>query len=73
MWIALRRAGEPVARCTVERSMRAHGICGAKRCGNHAHHRPDPRRAGRPDLVDRDFSAAGANQLWVADITYLRC
>ena len=27
----------------------------------------------RPDLVDRDFTAAGPNQLWVADITYLRC
>ena len=25
-----------------------------------------------PDLVDRDFSAAGADQLWVADITYVR-
>jgi transposase InsO family protein len=24
-------------------------------------------------LVDRDFTAAGPNQLWVADITYLRC
>ena len=33
MWIALKRAGEPVARCTVERLMRAHGICGAKRRG----------------------------------------
>ena len=25
-----------------------------------------------PDLVDRDFSAASADQLWVADITYVR-
>ena len=25
----------------------------------------------RPTLVDRDFSAAGPNQLWVADITYV--
>jgi putative transposase len=24
-----------------------------------------------PDLVDRDFNAAGPNQLWVADITYV--
>ena len=32
------------------------------------------QRAARvaPDLVDRDFSAAGADQLWVADITYVR-
>jgi hypothetical protein len=25
----------------------------------------------RPDLVDRDFNAAGPNQLWVADITHV--
>ena len=31
MWVALKRAGEPVARCTVERLMRAHGI-GSVRC-----------------------------------------
>jgi putative transposase len=28
---------------------------------------------GRPaDLVKRDFTAAGPNQLWVADLTYVR-
>jgi len=74
MRIALRRAGEPVARCTVERLMRAHGICGAKRRGKPWRTtRPDPAARRRPDLVDRDFSAAGPNRLWVADITYLRC
>ena len=26
----------------------------------------------RPDLVDREFTATGPNQLWVADITYVR-
>ncbi|WP_439097884.1 DDE-type integrase/transposase/recombinase, partial [Mycobacterium kyorinense] len=25
-----------------------------------------------PDLVDRDFTACRPNQLWVADITYVR-
>jgi transposase InsO family protein len=74
MWIALTRAGEPVARCTVERLMRAHGICGAKRRGKPWRTtRPDPAARRRPDLVDRDFRAAGPNRLWVADITYLRC
>jgi transposase InsO family protein len=74
MWIALTRSGEPVARCTVERLMRAHGICGAKRRGKPWRTtRPDPATRRRPDLVDRDFTAAGPNQLWVADITYLRC
>jgi putative transposase len=74
MWVALRRAGEPVARCTVERLMREHGIQGAKRRGKPWRTtRPDPAARRRPDLVDRDFSAAGPNELWVADITYLRC
>jgi putative transposase len=74
MWVALRRAGEPVARCTVERLMRAHGIQGAKRRGKPWRTtRPDPAARRRPDLVDRDFTATGPNRLWVADISYLRC
>jgi len=74
MWIALGRAGEPVARCTVQRLMRANGICGAKRRGKPWRTtRPDPAAGRRPDLVDRDFAASGPNELWVADLTYLRC
>ena len=74
MWIALRRAGEPVARCTVERLMRANGIQGAKRRGKPWRTtRPGVTARRRPDLVGRDFSAAGPDRLWVADITYLRC
>jgi len=74
MWIALRRAGEPVARCTVERLMRAHGIQGAKRRGKPWRTtRPDPAARRRADLVERDFTASGPDRLWVADITYLRC
>jgi putative transposase len=74
MWKALHRAGEPVARCTVERLMRANGICGAKRRGRPWRTtRPDPLARRRADLVDRDFSADRPNELWVADITYLRC
>jgi putative transposase len=74
MWKALRRAGEPVGRGRVERLMRANGICGAKRRGKPWRTtRPDPAARRRPDLVDRDFSAAAPNELWVADITYLRC
>jgi transposase InsO family protein len=73
MWVALNRSGVPVARCTVERLMRANGIQGAKRRGKPWRTtRPDPAARRRPDLVDRDFSATGPNRLWVADITYLR-
>jgi transposase InsO family protein len=74
MWKALRRAGEEVPRCRVQRLMRANGIVGAKRRGKPWRTtRPDPQAARRPDLVQRDFSAAKPNELWVADISYLRC
>jgi putative transposase len=68
MWKVLRRAGEQLPRCRVQRLMRAHGIVGAKRRG-----KPDPDAQRRPDLVQRDFAASGPNELWVADISYLRC
>ena len=74
MWKALRREGEAAGRGRVERLMRANGICGAKRRGKPWRTtRPDPAARRRPDLVDRDFTAVGPNELWVADITYLRC
>jgi putative transposase len=74
MWKALRRAGETPGRGRVERLMRSKGICGAKRRGKPWRTtKPDPAARRRPDLVDRDFSAAGPNELWVADLTYLRC
>jgi len=34
--------------------------------------KPDPGAPRRPDLVERDFAATAPNQLWVADLTYLR-
>lgn len=74
MWKALVREGEQVGRGRVERLMRRNGIQGAKRRGKPwrtTFSNPEARR--RPDLVQRDFSAAGRNQLWVADFTYLRC
>jgi putative transposase len=74
MWKALRRAGEAVGRGRVQRLMRAHGIQGAKRRGRPWRTtRPDPRAERRPDLVERNFSAEWPNELWVADISYLRC
>jgi len=74
MWKALRRAGEVVGRCRVERLMRAYGIQGAKRRGKPWRTTtPDPFASRRPDLVQRDFTASGPNRLWVGDFTYLRC
>jgi putative transposase len=74
MWKALTRASEAAPRCRVQRLMRAHGIVGAKRRGRPWRTtRPDPEAHRRPDLVGRDFTAAGPDELWVADLSYLRC
>ena len=74
MWKALVRAGETAPRCRVQRLMRANGIVGAKRRGRPWRTtRPDPQEHRRPDLVGRDFTAAGPDELWVADLSYLRC
>jgi putative transposase len=74
MWLALRRAGEQVPRCQVQRLMKTNGIVGAKRRGKPWRTtRPDPQAARRPDLVRRDFNATAPNRLWVADLSYLRC
>jgi putative transposase len=54
--------------------MRAHGIQGAKRRGKPWRTtRPDPLTHRRPDLVERDFAAGRPDELWVADLAYLRC
>jgi putative transposase len=74
MWKALVREGEQVGRGRVERLMRRNGIQGAKRRGKPWRTTiPDLEARRRPDLVQRDFSAASRNELWVADFTYLRC
>ena len=76
IWAQLRRDGgvngRQVARCTVERLMRASGLRGVSRLRAP---RTTTRGSGpdlRPDLVDRDFTASTTNRLWVADITYVR-
>jgi putative transposase len=74
MWIALKRSGEHAGRGRVQRLMREAGIQGAKRRGKPWRTTtPDPDARRRPDLVQRDFTADGPNELWVADLTYLRC
>ncbi|GHH64166.1 putative transposase for insertion sequence element IS986/IS6110 [Promicromonospora soli] len=68
----LRRQGHQVARCTVERLMRAAGLRGITRAKGPRTTVPGTGPETRPDLVERDFTATGPNQLWVADITYCR-
>jgi transposase InsO family protein len=73
VWRQLRREGTVVARCTVERLMRAEGLQGVVRGRRMRTPRPGADAAAeRPeDLVERQFRAARPNQLWVADFTYV--
>lgn len=74
VWHELRRQGEDVGRDRVARLMRQDGLRGAKRRG-----RPpqttssDPQAQRGADLVERRFAAPAPNELWVADLTQLRC
>jgi len=67
----LRAAGLRVGRKRVARLLKQAGLRGVSRrkwpvtTVRAAHARP------APDLVQRGFTAAGPNQLWVADITYI--
>jgi putative transposase len=71
VWRQLTRDGVEVARCTVERLMRAMGLQGAVRGRTFTTTIPDAAAVRPPDLVDRDFSASRPNALWVADLTYV--
>ena len=70
-WGHLRRQGITVARCTVERLMRARGWRGNTRARKVRTTVPDPAAARCPDLVNRDFQAAAPGRLLVADFTYV--
>ena len=72
VWRQLGRDAIVVARCTVERLMRAMGLRGATR--GRAFTITTVREDGptRPaDLVQRTFTATRPNALWVADLTYV--
>ena len=69
----LQAGGERIGAKRVGRLMRSAGIVGASRRHSTKTTTHDQRAARvTPDLVDREFSAAGADRLWVADITYVR-
>jgi len=71
MWLELNRRGIRVARCTVERLMREHGLHGARRGKKVrttiAGKGPGHERAA--DLIGRDFTAPAPDRRWVADFT----
>ena len=72
VWHQLRREGhEDVARCTVERLMRINGLRGV--CKVKTPRTTVPAKDAFPeDKVNRAFTAAAPDQLWVADITYVK-
>ena len=71
LWKAARRAGHDVGRDQVARLMRAEGIEGARRTKRVRTTRPEASAARHPDLVGRDFTATGPNELWVTDLTFV--
>ena len=71
MWEHLNRQGITVARCTVERLMRASGWRGVTRARTVRTTIPDPGHSRAPDLVKRHFKAERPGQLHVADFTYV--
>src|SRR4029453_11273445 len=71
VWLQLRREGIQVARCTVERLMKADGLRGVVRGAKIKTTKPDPKVARPQDLVERQFSAQRPNQLWVVDFSYV--
>jgi len=72
VWRQLGREGIAVARCTVERLMRAMGLRGAVRGrAFRVTTQAGPEVVRPPDLVRREFRAERPNQLWVADLTYV--
>jgi putative transposase len=73
VWAQLNREGIRVARCTVERLMRADGLVGARRGKGFKPTTTLPSDDERPaDLVEREFTAPAPNRLWVADLTYVK-
>jgi len=73
VWAEVNRKGHDVARCTIERLMKSEGLRGIRREKTRKTTTSEGPETERPaDLVDRKFVAHAPNQLWVADLTYVR-
>ena len=71
VWLQMNREGIVVARCTVERLMRAMGLQGARRGRAVRTTTPDTSAPCPLDHVNRHFHASRPNELWVSDFTYV--
>ena len=67
----LKEEGIKVGGKRVARLMKNAGIMGVSRRKKHGLTKRDKSAQPIPDLVDRNFTADGPDQLWVADITYI--
>jgi putative transposase len=72
LWKAARRAGHDIGRDQVARLMRELDIEGISRRRKKVFTTiADPDAVRAPDLVNRNFTAAAPNELWVTDLTYV--
>jgi putative transposase len=73
MTALVRRSMPAASPGNVDRGMRLLGLSGIRRSKGIRTTIPakDGKRAG--DLVNRDFTAAAPNRVWVTDFTYVRC
>jgi putative transposase len=67
----LKAEGSAIGRKRVARLMRAAALAGASRRRRMITTRRAPEEQPAHDLVRRNFTAEGPNQLWVADVTYV--
>ena len=71
VWRQLGREGIAVARCTVERLMRAMGLRGVVRGRETRTTVSNPATPCPADKVNRQFRSSAPNVLWVSDFTYV--
>jgi putative transposase len=71
IWAELRERGVVCSRKRVARLLRRAGLHGCHRRKGPLPSRRSPGAAPAPDLVQRNFTAAAPDRLWVADITYV--
>jgi len=72
VWKQLKAEGIHLARCTVERLMRQHGMQGVWRGKGKITTKSRDNQKRADDLINRNFKAHRPNQLWVADFTYIK-
>ncbi|WP_156440738.1 MULTISPECIES: IS3 family transposase [unclassified Blastomonas] len=71
VWHQMRREGATVAKCTIERLMRAMGLAGVRRGKTCVTTVSNPKAPCPLDKVNREFRVSRPNALWVVDFTYV--